>query len=219
MVKIASVAAGAAVVLAASVAANPSINTPASITQCQPTALTWSNAQGTVRLQILPAGQVSAAPIKNLPTQTGASGSYVWTVDIPANTNITIAVGDDSGTFGYASPLVVLSSPDSSCLNAAASSSSSGAAAGGAASSTSAASSAASSSRAASSTSSAAASSSSAASSSASRASSSTAGSSSSSSTAPAATSSGPGSAAAALSPATAGLSVLAAAGALLSFL
>ncbi len=100
MVKISSAAAGAVVFAAAASAAT--INTPASITQCQPAALSWQGATGTVRLSILPGGEVSAAPIENLPDQTGASGSYVWTVNVAAGTNITITINDGSGVPNYA---------------------------------------------------------------------------------------------------------------------
>ena len=219
MVKIASAAAGA-VVFAAAVAGQATINTPPSITQCQPAALQWTGATGAVRIAILPAGQVSAAPIENLPDQSGASGSYVWTVNVASGTNITISINDGSGVANYASPLVVLPSSDDSCLNAAASSSSSssGAAAGGAPSST-AASSSATSSRASSSSSRAATSSSSAPTSSATSGSSSTTGGSSASSSSSAPAQTTHANAAVAFSPATAGLSVLAAAGALLPFL
>lgn len=213
MVKIASAAAGA-VVFAAAAAALPVINTPPSITQCTPASLQWSNAEGTVRIFILPGGQVSAAPIKSLPDQTGASGSYVWNVDVASGTNITIAISDGTGTTNYASPLVVLPSSNSACLNGAASSSASAPSSSSASASSSSAS--ATSSRA--SSSSAAASSSSAAASS-SRASSSASQSASSTSSAPAQTSSRAPNAAAAFSPATAGLSVIALAGALLPFL
>ncbi|EST06421.1 hypothetical protein PSEUBRA_004318 [Kalmanozyma brasiliensis GHG001] len=207
MVKIASVAA-AAVVLAGSASALATINTPPSITQCQPASLQWSNAQGTVRINVLPGGQVSAAPIESLPNQSGASGSYAWTVNIASGTNITLAITDDTGATNYASPLVVLSSSDSSCIGAAATGSSASSSA------TSSAASSSSSSRAASSTvtSSAASSSSAAQSSTSSRASS------SSGSAAPAQTSSA-SNGAAAFSPATAGLSILAAVGALVPFL
>ncbi|SPC61132.1 uncharacterized protein UHOD_01463 [Ustilago sp. UG-2017b] len=215
MVKIATTAAAGALVLAASAAAQATVNTPPSITQCQPAALQWASATGTVRLAVLPAGEVSAAPIAQLPDQTGASGSFVWTVNIPSGTNITITINDGSGVANYASPLVVLPSSDSSCLNAAASGSSS-AAAGGAVSSTSTSSPSAASatSRASSAASSASSSASSAASSATSSASSRT-----SSATSPAQTSAAPNAAAAAFSPSTAGLSVLAIAGAILPFL
>lgn len=214
MVKIATAAAGA-LVLAASAAAQATINTPPSLTQCQPAALQWSGATGTVRLSVLPAGEVSAAPIANLPDQTGSSGSYVWTVNIPSGTNITISINDGSGVANYASPLVVLPSSDSSCLSG--SSSSSSGAAGGAASSTSAASSSAAS--ATSRASSSAASATSSAAQSSSRAPSSQSTGASPTSSAPAQTSSGAANAAAAFSPSTAGLSVLAVAGAILPFL
>ncbi|SNX82342.1 uncharacterized protein MEPE_01048 [Melanopsichium pennsylvanicum] len=224
MVKITSAAAAGAVVFAAAVAATPIINTPASITQCNPASLQWSSAEGTVRLFILPAGEVSATPLQNLPDQTGASGSYVWTVDVASGTNITIAISDGTGTTNYASPLVVLAGTDSSCLSAS-SSSSSGSASSTASSSTAAAAASTSSrasSSAVSSSSSAAASSSRDTSSSraTSSASSTTRADTSSTSSAAAKTSSAAATnAAAAFSPATAGLSVIALAGALLPFL
>lgn len=213
MVKISSAAAGAVVFAAAASAAT--INTPASITQCQPAALSWQGATGTVRLSILPGGEVSAAPIENLPDQTGASGSYVWTVNVAAGTNITITINDGSGMPNYASPLVVLPSSDSSCLNGGSSSS---AAAGGAATSSAASSSAAASSSSARSSSSAAASSMSSAASSMS-ASPTTSRSTTTSGSASAQTSSRAPNGAAAFSPSTAGLTVLGLAGALLPFL
>ncbi|PWZ01014.1 hypothetical protein BCV70DRAFT_87933 [Testicularia cyperi] len=208
MVKITAAAAGA-VVLAAAVSAQPIINTPASITQCAPAALAWSGATGTVRLNILPGGESSAAPLQSLPNQSGASGSYVWTVNVASGTSITIAILDDSGTPNYSSQLTVLSSSDTSCLGQAAT----GSTAAGSATSTATSAASSSASSAASSSSSRASSATSAASSSASSASSSR-----SSSAASATATRSTNAAAGSFSPATAGLSVLAIAGALLPF-
>lgn len=79
------------------------------------------------------------------------TGSYTWTVSLPAGTNITLQVRDGTGAVNYGSPVVVQPGTSDSCVDQAAASSATaaGGAVGGGASSTAAGSSAASSTSAA----------------------------------------------------------------------
>ncbi|KAK9897409.1 hypothetical protein P389DRAFT_169169 [Cystobasidium minutum MCA 4210] len=108
------------------------INTPASVVQCQPTLLTFGGGTAPYFLSVLPAGQASATPILTLPDQAQA-GSYTWTVNLPAGTNITLQVRDGTGAVNYGSPVVVQQGTSDSCVDQAAASSAS-AVGGGAAS-------------------------------------------------------------------------------------
>ncbi|KAL7004189.1 hypothetical protein EMMF5_006257 [Cystobasidiomycetes sp. EMM_F5] len=99
----------------------PIINTPASLTQCQPALLSFSGGQAPYFLAVLPAGQTAATPLLNLPNQA-AAGTYTWVVNLAAGTNLSLRITDNTGATNYAAPLVIMSSSDSSCLSSSASS-------------------------------------------------------------------------------------------------
>ncbi|KIR53141.1 hypothetical protein I315_04177 [Cryptococcus gattii Ru294] len=114
--------------LAGTVNAALSINTPASIIECQPAALSWTGGSSSpYYLAALPGGEVAASALENIGTVD--STSYTWTVNIASGTNITIKVTDGQGNVAYSSPLVIQQGSSTSCLTS--SSSSSPTAAGG----------------------------------------------------------------------------------------
>ncbi|OXH40429.1 hypothetical protein J008_01164 [Cryptococcus neoformans] len=116
------------VALAGTVNAALSINTPASLIECQPASLSWTGGSSSpYYLAVLPGGQVSASAIENIDTVD--STSYTWTVNIASGTNITIRVTDGGGNIAYSSPVVIQQGSSTSCLTS--SSSSSATAAGG----------------------------------------------------------------------------------------
>ncbi|KAK6903020.1 hypothetical protein I203_108281 [Kwoniella mangroviensis CBS 8507] len=91
------------------------INTPASLIECQPTSITFSGGSSSpYYLSILPGGQASASALENLPDAT--SSPVTWTVDIASGTNITIKITDGSGNIAYSSPVVIQAGSSSSCL-------------------------------------------------------------------------------------------------------
>ncbi|CAE6410763.1 unnamed protein product [Rhizoctonia solani] len=106
-----------ALVLAGAAAAQSTMTvaTPASVVQCQPVALSWSGGTAPYFPSIIPGQQAGAAALKEFPSQTGTS--LTWTVDLIANTYITIQVRDSTGTVQYSSAVSIQNSADSSCVN------------------------------------------------------------------------------------------------------
>ncbi|WWC70859.1 uncharacterized protein I206_104811 [Kwoniella pini CBS 10737] len=100
------------------------VNSPASLVQCQPAALSWSGGTAPYIVAAIPGGQPSAAALTTI-SQSEQGNSLTWTVDLPANTQITIKLTDAKGSIQYSSPVTIQSGSDS-CLNGASSSGSSG---------------------------------------------------------------------------------------------
>ncbi|KAJ3487143.1 hypothetical protein NLI96_g3733 [Meripilus lineatus] len=92
------------------------INTLASVVQCQPVKFTWSGGVPPYFLSLLPAGQPAAAAIKQFPTQQGTE--YSWTVDLAAGSTFSTSLKDSTGAVAYSDIQTVNSGPDASCLNA-----------------------------------------------------------------------------------------------------
>ncbi|KAJ1307767.1 hypothetical protein OPQ81_001854 [Rhizoctonia solani] len=106
--------------LVAAVAAQSlTINTPASVVQCQPAQITWTATNTPVFVSIIPGGQPGAAALQDFGQQTGSS--LTWTVNIAAGTSITFQLRDSTGAVAYSAPTTIQSSSDSSCLGAGAS--------------------------------------------------------------------------------------------------
>ncbi|WWD15958.1 hypothetical protein CI109_100382 [Kwoniella shandongensis] len=100
--------------LIAAAKAQLSVNTPASLIECQPASLSWTATTAPYYIAFLPGGQVSAAALEQLsPVQ---SAPYTWTVNIAANTNITIRITDGTGAIAYSSPVVIQAGSNSACL-------------------------------------------------------------------------------------------------------
>ncbi|KAH7341547.1 hypothetical protein B0J17DRAFT_647061 [Rhizoctonia solani] len=92
------------------------INTPASLVQCQPAQITWTAANSPVFLSIIPAGQPGATPLYDFGQQTGSS--VTWIVNIPPGTQVTCQLRDSTGALAYSAPVSIHPSSDSSCLGA-----------------------------------------------------------------------------------------------------
>ncbi|CAE7106414.1 unnamed protein product [Rhizoctonia solani] len=98
------------------VAQGSTINTPASVVQCQPVQVSWTSANTPVFISIIPGGQAGAAALQDFGQQTGTS--LTWTANIAAGTSITFQLRDSTGAVAFSSPVTVQSSSDSSCLGA-----------------------------------------------------------------------------------------------------
>ncbi|WVW84783.1 hypothetical protein I302_106818 [Kwoniella bestiolae CBS 10118] len=111
------------------------VNTPPSLVQCQPASLSWSGGTGPYIVAVIPGGQPTAAALKTI-SDSESGTSLTWTVDVAANTEITIKLTDSTGAIQYSSPVTIQSGSDS-CLSSSGSSASgsSSATASGAASS------------------------------------------------------------------------------------
>ncbi|KAL5634669.1 hypothetical protein ACGC1H_002644 [Rhizoctonia solani] len=94
---------------------DPSINTPSSLVQCQPTQLTWNASNTPVYISIIPGGNASAPALMDLGQQSGTS--MTWSVNITSGTSITFRIVDKLGTNAYSAPLTIQSSSNSSCIN------------------------------------------------------------------------------------------------------
>ncbi|KAK9896143.1 hypothetical protein P389DRAFT_210952 [Cystobasidium minutum MCA 4210] len=99
------------------------INTPASVVECQPLQLSWSNGSAPYYLAVIPGGD-TATTLENLPTQESAT-SYTWTCDIASGTSIGFRVTDSTGLIAYTDSVTVQSGSDTSCVGSSSSSSSS----------------------------------------------------------------------------------------------
>ncbi|KIJ12819.1 hypothetical protein PAXINDRAFT_14382 [Paxillus involutus ATCC 200175] len=91
------------------------INTPASVTECEPTQFNWSGGTPVYYLSLVPAGQPSAPPFKQFPTQSGTS--YTWNTDLGSGTSFTISLKDSTGLTAYSDIVTVQAGSSSSCLN------------------------------------------------------------------------------------------------------
>ncbi|CAE7215251.1 unnamed protein product [Rhizoctonia solani] len=95
--------------------ADPSINTPASLVQCQPTQLSWIATNTPVYISIIPGGNASAPALVDLGQQSGTS--MTWAVNITAGTSITCRITDANGAIAYSASVSVQSSSNSSCIH------------------------------------------------------------------------------------------------------
>lgn len=92
------------------------VNTPASVVQCQPVQLSWSGGTAPYFPSIIPGQQPGAAALKEFASQTGTS--LTWNVDLIANTYITFQIRDSTGAVQYSSAVSIQTSSDASCVNA-----------------------------------------------------------------------------------------------------
>ncbi|SCV74244.1 BQ2448_6676 [Microbotryum intermedium] len=98
---------------------NPlTINTPTSLIECQPYAVTWSGGVSPYFISVLPGGQLSAPALATLGDQPTTATSYTWTVNIAAGTSITLKVLDSAGNPAYAAMVTIQPGSSTSCLSA-----------------------------------------------------------------------------------------------------
>lgn len=106
------------IVAAAAVSAQGVINTPASLTQCVPTSLSWTVTNGPFYLSIIPGSQPSAAPLFDF-GQVMAS-PVTWPVNITAGTSIGLKLVDSQGNPFYSEAVTIMPGTSDSCINNAA---------------------------------------------------------------------------------------------------
>jgi|ERR1711939_684602 len=95
------------------------VNSPPTLIQCQPAAITWSEGPGgDVFLSVIEGGNPASAALVSFDTQNGASGSYTWTVDLDAGTSVTLKAVDSTGVTAYSSQVTIQAGNDDSCVNA-----------------------------------------------------------------------------------------------------
>jgi hypothetical protein len=92
------------------------INTPPSAVECEPTMFNWSGGTAPYYLSLIPGGQASAAPLKEFPTQTGTT--YTWLTDIQAGVGFTISLKDSTGLTAFSDVVTVQPGSSTSCVNA-----------------------------------------------------------------------------------------------------
>ncbi|CEH11821.1 hypothetical protein CBOM_07216 [Ceraceosorus bombacis] len=99
------------VLFAAMVAAQPRVEVPSTITVCQPAAISWSGASGNVFLSAVigtDTSVTSSAQRTSFPQQSGASGSYPWTVNVQPGTTLTFIINDSTGVQNFSSQIQVV---------------------------------------------------------------------------------------------------------------
>ncbi|PWN22014.1 hypothetical protein BCV69DRAFT_162201 [Microstroma glucosiphilum] len=105
------------------VRAQATVQSPANLIECQPAAITWSGASGSVYLSVVLGDDVSSAAYVSFPTQSGASGSYTWSkVNVTSGQTVTFIVNDSTGAPNYSSQVTVNAGSDTSCLSSSSSS-------------------------------------------------------------------------------------------------
>ncbi|TRM65116.1 hypothetical protein BD626DRAFT_490968 [Schizophyllum amplum] len=90
------------------------INTPASLTVCQPSLLSWADGSTPYFLTILPGGQTSGA-LKTF-DQTDAT-SITWNVDLASGTSVTLSIKDGTGNVAYTDAVTITEGNDNSCVS------------------------------------------------------------------------------------------------------
>ncbi|KAF8440538.1 hypothetical protein L210DRAFT_3760680 [Boletus edulis BED1] len=91
------------------------INTPATVNQCEPTQFNWNDGTAPFYLSLVPARQTTAPALKQFPPQNGSS--FTWTVDLGTGTSFTIALKDSTGATAYSDIVTVQAGVSASCIN------------------------------------------------------------------------------------------------------
>ncbi|CAE6460869.1 unnamed protein product [Rhizoctonia solani] len=95
---------------------DPSINSPASVVQCQPVQLSWTATKEPVYIAIIPGGQPGATPIEDFGVQAPGTKTMTWKCNRKAGTSITFQIRDSDGAVAYSGNVNVQDSSDSSCV-------------------------------------------------------------------------------------------------------
>ncbi|KAG7451130.1 uncharacterized protein BT62DRAFT_399823 [Guyanagaster necrorhizus] len=90
------------------------INTPSGVTECEPSALSWSDGTSPYYLSIYPGGETTGVLESFAATN---DTSYTWTCDIAADTSITFAIKDSTGSIAYTDAVTVESGSSTSCAS------------------------------------------------------------------------------------------------------
>lgn len=81
-----------------------SVNTPATLIQCQPIQISWTGGQAPYFPRVTRGGQPNDI-LKFFPEQTGTS--LTWTVDLAAGQPITIVINDSTGNNAATSQVTI----------------------------------------------------------------------------------------------------------------
>ncbi|EIM91078.1 uncharacterized protein STEHIDRAFT_152753 [Stereum hirsutum FP-91666 SS1] len=98
------------------------IDTPASLVQCQAQQITWSQTTGPYNLIVVSAADPCGDDLVDLGDHDGLS--MTWTVNVAAGTEVLLALEDETGEEAWTGAVTVAASDDSSCLSSSSSSSS-----------------------------------------------------------------------------------------------
>ncbi|KIK10357.1 hypothetical protein K443DRAFT_670981 [Laccaria amethystina LaAM-08-1] len=101
-------------VLASSVLAQVTVNTPVSVVVCQPIQFTWTGGTSPYFLSILPANQPSATALIDFGKQTG--NSVTWVANLGVGTSVFLNCKDSNGVVGQSGTFTILTGSDTSCV-------------------------------------------------------------------------------------------------------
>ncbi|KAE9398122.1 hypothetical protein BT96DRAFT_822454 [Gymnopus androsaceus JB14] len=82
------------------------VNTPTSLITCEPSLLEWSGGTAPYYVSILPGGDVSGSALRTFDATNATE--YTWTVDIGADTEITVELKDSTGTIAYSAEVDII---------------------------------------------------------------------------------------------------------------
>ncbi|KNZ51711.1 hypothetical protein VP01_3850g1 [Puccinia sorghi] len=94
-----------AAIVALVVAQDLTVNTPTSVQECLPVALSWTGGVPPVYVSLIPGGQPGGAMIKDFGAQNG--NLLTWNVDQPAGTSLTVQIRDSTGKLNYSDKFTV----------------------------------------------------------------------------------------------------------------
>ncbi|KAJ1307766.1 hypothetical protein OPQ81_001853 [Rhizoctonia solani] len=96
---------------------DPSINSPASLVQCQPVQISWTATKEPVFISIIPGGQPGAPALHDFGRQAPGTKSLTWIVDYKTSTSLTFQIKDSAGAVAYSANVNVQDSSDKSCVD------------------------------------------------------------------------------------------------------
>lgn len=97
----------AAALLATSVQATLTIDTPSALAECLPTAITWKDATPPVYISAYPKGNTAGKAYTLITKSDQASGSFSWTVNLTAGTTTTLGIRDKTGQVQATAPVSI----------------------------------------------------------------------------------------------------------------
>ncbi|KAE9394852.1 hypothetical protein BT96DRAFT_942877 [Gymnopus androsaceus JB14] len=88
------------------------INTPASLVECEPVSITWDGGIGPFDLSVFPAGSPNTI-VENLGEVNG--NSFTWLVNLPAGQPVGFSVVDSTGAVAESASEVIQSGSSTAC--------------------------------------------------------------------------------------------------------
>ncbi|KAF9521676.1 hypothetical protein CPB83DRAFT_900411 [Crepidotus variabilis] len=89
------------------------INTPASVKECEPSQFQFDGV-APYYFSVIPGGQPSGTPYRSLPAQN--TNTMVWKCDIPQGTSVSFVLKDGTGAVSYSDKVTIGAGTDKSCL-------------------------------------------------------------------------------------------------------